>query len=84
MIKTSVAENGDLSIHISDTGKGIKKRDLPNIFEPYFSTKPMGTGLGLAIVHNIVAAHEGEIRAKSVEGKGTAITLILPNKRSIQ
>lgn len=84
LIKTSVAENGDLSIHISDTGKGIKKRDLPNIFEPYFSTKPMGTGLGLAIVHNIVAAHEGEIRAKSVEGKGTAITLILPNKRSIQ
>ncbi len=67
-------------ITVSDTGTGIKKEDLPDIFEPYFTTKLSGTGLGLAIVHNIVKAHKGEINAKSEPGKGTCFTLILPDK----
>ena len=67
-------------ITVSDTGTGIKKEDLPDIFEPYFTTKLSGTGLGLAIVHNIVKAHKGEINAKSEPGKGTCFTIILPDK----
>ena len=67
-------------ITVSDTGTGIKKEDLPDIFEPYFTTKLSGTGLGLAIVHNIVKAHKGEINAKSEPGKGTYFTIILPDK----
>ncbi len=67
-------------ITISDTGSGIKKEDLPNIFEPYFTTKLSGTGLGLAIVHNIVKAHKGKLKVKSRPGQGTVFTIILPDK----
>ena len=67
-------------ITISDTGSGIKKEDLPNIFEPYFTTKLSGTGLGLAIVHNIIKAHKGELKVKSEPGHGTVFTIILPDK----
>jgi two-component system sensor histidine kinase HydH len=65
-------------IVISDTGSGIRKEDLPRIFDPYFTTRPAGTGLGLAIVHKIVEAHDGEIRVESETGKGTAVSVILP------
>ncbi|MCX5853173.1 MAG: ATP-binding protein, partial [Deltaproteobacteria bacterium] len=52
--------------------------ELAHIFDPYFTTKPTGTGLGLAIVHKIVEAHEGMIRADSVKGKGTTLSVFLP------
>ena len=71
-------ENGSLNIQVSDTGKGIDKKDLPKIFDPYFTTKSSGTGLGLAIAHNIVEAMGGTIEVKSEAGKGTAFTLRLP------
>ena len=71
-------ENGSLNIQVSDTGKGIDKKDLPKIFDPYFTTKSSGTGLGLAIAHNIVEAMGGTIEVKSEVGKGTAFTLRLP------
>lgn len=69
-----------IMITVSDTGSGIKEEALPDIFEPYFTTKLSGTGLGLAIVHNIVKAHKGEIKVKSEPGKGTAFTIILPDR----
>lgn len=78
----SVALRGEpgrrIGIIISDTGTGIRKEDLPRIFDPYFTTKPTGTGLGLAIVHKIVEAHDGEIRMESEPGKGTTVSVILP------
>ncbi|WP_299980092.1 PAS domain-containing sensor histidine kinase [Desulfobacula sp.] len=70
----------NVMIAVSDTGTGIKKEDLPDIFEPYFTTKLSGTGLGLAIVHNIVKAHKGEINVKSDPEKGTSFTIILPDR----
>ncbi|WP_413908387.1 ATP-binding protein [Desulfobacula sp.] len=72
--------DGKVMITISDTGSGIKKEELPDIFEPYFTTKLSGTGLGLAIVHNIVKAHKGELKVKSEPGQGTVFTIILPDK----
>lgn len=71
-------DGGTVHIQIADTGSGIDPEDLPHIFEPYFSTKKSGVGLGLAIVHNIVAAHQGEIRADSRPGEGTVMEIILP------
>jgi len=65
-------------IEIADTGAGIRKGDLPRVFDPYFTTKPSGTGLGLAIVQKIVEAHDGEIRVESEPGKGTTVSVILP------
>jgi two-component system, NtrC family, sensor histidine kinase HydH len=88
----AMAEGGDLSvgvipvntnrsieITVSDTGPGIKPEDLPNLFDPYFTTKPSGTGLGLAIVHKIIESHEGKIQVKSVSGEGTTITMVIPH-----
>ncbi|VFQ44023.1 ATP-binding protein [Desulfoluna butyratoxydans] len=70
----------NLVLTVTDTGCGISDENLAHIFDPYFTTKASGTGLGLAVSHNIVEAHGGEIRIKSIEGEGTAITLVIPTK----
>jgi signal transduction histidine kinase len=65
---------------IADTGHGIPKEDLPNIFHPFFTTKEVGkgTGLGLTVVHNIVQEHGGSIAVDSEPGRGTTFTITLP------
>jgi two-component system sensor histidine kinase HydH len=65
-------------IRISDTGRGIGKDDLANIFDPYFTTKSTGTGLGLAIAHNVIEAIGGEIEVESRQGHGTTFRIIIP------
>jgi two-component system sensor histidine kinase HydH len=80
-IENSVTEEGFIKIEIRDTGSGINSEDFNKIFDPYFTTKTKGTGLGLAIVHNIVDAHNGEIRVRSVSGQGTTFTIIIPVKK---
>jgi len=72
---------GMAQISISDTGRGIRKQDLPHVYDPYFTTKPSGTGLGLAIVHRIIEAHDGRIGISSEEGKGTTVTILLPSEK---
>jgi signal transduction histidine kinase len=69
---------GGLSIEVEDRGMGIAAQDLPNIFEPYFSTKRTGTGLGLAITRNIVESLGGTISANSRYGEGTTVRIELP------
>ena len=71
-------EKKGVEIRVSDTGTGISEDDLTHIFDPYFTTKASGTGLGLAIVHNIIDAHEGEIKVESRLGLGTTVTILLP------
>ena len=58
-------------ILIQDTGKGIKKEDMKNIFKPFFTTKERGVGLGLAVCQRIIKNHGGYIRVKSIPGRGT-------------
>jgi two-component system sensor histidine kinase HydH len=70
-----------IEIRISDTGACIRKEDLAHIFDPYFTSKASGTGLGLAIVHNIIEAHDGEIKVQSRPGAGTAVSVFLPEAR---
>jgi PAS domain S-box-containing protein len=67
-----------VKIVIRDTGEGIPKENLHNIFNPYFTTKPKGTGLGLSVCHSIIRRHNGEIIVDSNPGKGTIFTIILP------
>ncbi len=77
-------EKKRVEIRVSDTGTGISDDDLTHIFDPYFTTKASGTGLGLAIVHNIIDAHEGEIKVESRLGQGTTVTILLPFSRAIE
>jgi two-component system sensor histidine kinase HydH len=68
------------TIIVSDTGPGIDPTDQERIFDPYFTTKPDGTGLGLAIVHKIIDAHGGTVKVRSPAGRGTIITLKVPDR----
>ncbi len=72
-------ENGKLSINIKDTGKGISKSQLSNIFKPGFSTKKRGWGLGLALCKRIVEEyHHGKIFVReSVIDEGTTFAIEL-------
>jgi len=76
-VELSKGETGAV-IKVSDTGSGVAEKDLPHVFDPYFTTKTKGTGLGLAIVHNIIEAHDGKITVESRSGEGTTFTIFLP------
>lgn len=66
-------------IEVTDTGKGIRKKDLGNVFRPGFTTKQRGWGLGLSLAKRIVEEyHHGRIYVKSSEvGKGTTFRIEL-------
>ena len=66
-------------VEVSDTGKGIKKKDIRNVFRPGFTTKERGWGLGLSLAKRIVEEyHHGKIYVKSSEvGKGTTFRIEL-------
>lgn len=79
-ITLHVEETIDKAIlEVSDTGKGIKKKDLKNVFRPGFTTKKRGWGLGLSLAKRIVEEyHHGKIWVKSSElGKGTTFRIEL-------
>ena len=67
-----------IKIIIEDQGTGIAKNHLPNIFEPYYSTKQKGSGLGLATAYSIIKRHGGHITVYSETGKGTVFNIYLP------
>ncbi len=63
---------------LQDNGPGIDKELLPNLFEPYKTTKTQGGGLGLAIVKRIVEEHDGRVLAKNNKEQGASIHVYLP------
>ena len=68
-----------VAIEVSDTGKGIRKKDVGNVFKPGFTTKKRGWGLGLSLAKRIVEEyHKGRIWVKQSEvGKGTTFRIEL-------
>lgn len=72
-------ENNKAVIEIADTGKGIRKKDISNVFRPGFTTKKRGWGLGLSLAKRIVTEyHNGRIFVKNSEvGKGTTFRIEL-------
>ncbi len=67
-----------VEICIEDTGTGMEKEVLQNIFSPFFTTKEKGTGLGLTVTQGIVQDHEGWIDVQSEVGKGSVFRVYLP------
>ena len=67
-----------VEIVFEDTGVGIPPENLDKLFDPFFTTKGGGTGLGMAVSYGIIRQHKGKIRAHSVPGKGSTITICLP------
>ncbi len=76
-VKLHEISDKNVQIIFEDTGLGINPDYLEQLFEP-FSSKANGTGLGLSIVHKIVNDHNGRIDVQSQLGKGTKITIELP------
>lgn len=76
-------DNNDVKnfkLSLSDNGPGIDEVLLPNLFEPYKTTKTNGDGLGLAIVKRIVEEHDGRVLAKNNKEQGASIHVFLPYK----
>jgi len=80
LMQTSNPDPGHIKVEIIDNGSGIAERDLPHVFEPFFSAKEKvsGIGMGLAIVHGIVQSHNGKVEVQSQPGVGTTISIVLP------
>ncbi|MBA3531967.1 MAG: GAF domain-containing protein [Ardenticatenales bacterium] len=68
-------------IDFTDTGEGMSKETLSQLFEPFFTSKAHGTGLGLSISYRLIQSYHGEIRAASEPGKGATFTISLPIKQ---
>jgi signal transduction histidine kinase len=67
-----------IEVCIEDTGLGMEKEVMENIFQPFFTGKETGTGLGLTVCQGIVQEHEGWIEVESKVGKGSVFTVYLP------
>ena len=87
----AVSENSEIRIitgidtdhvfaQVVDQGTGIRKEDLPHVFEPYFTTKKEGHGIGMMIVHRIVRDHGGDVGIDSKQDAGTIVSLRFPRK----
>ena len=74
-----------VSVEVTDTGAGIPPDALGQVFEPFYTTKPVGqgTGLGLAISRDIIRDHGGTIVAQSRPGQGAAFTVWLPEYEAL-
>lgn len=79
-IRTKIDETKEyVVVEVEDNGEGISPEFLPNIFDPFFSTKGTeGTGLGLSISYSIIKNHNGKIDVKSKLGEGTTFVIQLP------
>ena len=86
-LSSSIIENKTgnvmLDIRVEDTGIGIAKEELSNVFNNYYQTRrgqnfdPNGWGIGLALTHNLVQMHKGSIKVESEVGKGSRFSVLL-------
>lgn len=78
---TAGREEGVYRISVSDTGRGMSEQERERMFDPFFTTGKTGTGLGLAVSHQIIEQHNGSFEIQTAEGKGTTITILLPQEQ---
>jgi len=74
-IKTSLNNNKQTIISVSDTGSGIDQDELANIFVPFYTSKEKGSGIGLSLCQQIMHLHKGRIAVTSKKGEGSTFTL---------
>lgn len=79
-IRTEAASDS-MSIEIQDNGCGIPEASREQVFDAFYTDRPVGsgTGLGLTVARDTIRAHGGNIRIDSREGQGTRVTITLPS-----
>lgn len=78
VLRTARGDGGSVEVTVQDSGAGIEKADLDNIFEAFYTTKADGLGMGLAIVRSIVEAHGGRVGARNNPEGGASFSFTLP------
>lgn len=76
-------EDGQISIRVIDTGHGLSSRDMPYVFDPFYTTKADRVGMNLAMAQAIAREHGGELSAKNRDTGGAAFTLRLPRESTL-
>jgi signal transduction histidine kinase len=84
MVGVRQRPHGVILLFVQDLGAGIAEGDIPQVFEPYFTTKRKGTGLGLAIARKTIESLGGTIRIESRGRQGTRVEIELPGRRGAQ
>ncbi len=85
VLASKLKDNGKaIAITVKDTGVGIDREHLQQLWDPFFTTKSEGTGLGLHISKQIIDDHGGKITATSKPGKGTCFEVLLPLKPKVK
>lgn len=80
---TSASSKPDgVLISVEDSGPGIDRENLAQIFHPFFTTKPQGMGMGLAICRSIVESHDGRLSASPGHPHGAVFRVVLPINRA--
>lgn len=79
-VTTAREPAGSVDLSVRDTGGGMDARQQEHAFDEFFSTKPAGSGLGLAFVRRVAHAHGGDVTIESQIGRGTAVTLHIPDE----
>jgi two-component system nitrogen regulation sensor histidine kinase NtrY len=81
--RISVTATGDLNDHkeicVTDNGPGISRENLEEIFIPFFTTRENGSGIGLSISKQIMSAHGGTLKVRSVQNKETVFCMSFQN-----
>jgi two-component system cell cycle sensor histidine kinase/response regulator CckA len=78
--RTDLHPGGYVRLEAIDAGVGMDEETRTRVFEPFFTTKPVGkgTGLGLSVAYGIVRQNGGHIAVRSAPGRGTTVTLLMP------
>ena len=82
-------KEGDCVITVTDTGIGMTRKDMDNIFQRFYRSETVrnknisGHGLGLSIAKLIILGHTGKIKIRSQFTKGTSFIITLPNRRQL-
>lgn len=83
-ISTALVDGSSVEVTVSDTGTGIARDKLNQVFDPFYTTKDHGTGLGLSIAHTIVQNFGGKIWAENWLGGGAQFRFTLPLAKTAQ
>jgi len=82
-LSSTLLSDEAIRITVADSGPGLTEEYLPDLFQPFFTTKTDGMGMGLAITRSIIEAHGGAIEADQNPGGGALFRFTLPTAHRV-